>query len=418
MFLSVLLFFYNKGYQSANSYLAGFLFLSSLFVYTLYVFIYSHDLHLIIWFIAGLPSLFYLIGPFAFIYVRSILRDNAKLSKLDYLHFLICFLVLLGAMPYIFSDLEHKLTLARFIESNSMNTTKFRLNAIFPPMFNQTLRPIHLLLYSVIIWFTIYKYKAKIFNNNNHSHEFLITKKWLLVFSGLLPLMAIFHLFIFYNSTISKTKSLFIEQSYPLLVTFSVLFVLMMVSLLFFPHILYGMPVKILLPSEKLPSQNIPKPLFIENKPEDWGNNSIEIESSSPSTEKFLQLFSEEYIKDIDNKLNGWIDSKTFLDPDTNLSTLAVQIKIPQHHLSYYFNTILDIKFTDWRNNLKIDYAVSLIDQGLNKFITLEALSTQCGFASQSTFIRAFKNAKGMTPSEFMKGRGREFKGLTNQIVQ
>lgn len=404
MFLSVLLFFYNKGYQSANSYLAGFLFLSSLFVFIQFVFIFSHDLHLIIWFVAGFPSLFYLIGPFAYIYVRSILRDNAKLSKLDYLHFLIFFIVFLGAIPYIFSDLEHKLTLARAFEASDMNSTQHRPNAILPPMFNRTLRPIHLLVYSIVIWITIYKYKIKIFKNNNHSQDFLIIKKWLLVFSSLVPLMAIFHFFIFYTSVVSESKSIFIEEGYPLLVIFSVLFVLMIVSLLFFPHILYGMPVNIFLPSENLQPQNLPETLFVENKAENLEINLAELPSKNQPIEKFVQLFSEEYIKDINIKINSWIYSKTFLDPECNISTLAVQIKIPQHHLSYYFNTILNVKFTDWRNQLKIEYAVSLLDQENHKNYTLEALSIQCGFISQSTFIRAFKNAKGMTPSEYMKG--------------
>jgi AraC-like DNA-binding protein len=216
--------------------------------------------------------------------------------------------------------------------------------------------------------------------------------------------MAIFHFFIFYTSVVSESKSIFIEEGYPLLVAFSVLFVLMILSLLFFPHILYGMPVKIFLPSEQLQPQNLPEPLLVENKMEELEVNSTEILSTNQPAEKFIQLFSEEYIKEIDIKLKVWIGSKTFLDPETNISSLAVQIKIPQHHLSYYFNTILDIKFTDWRNNLKIDYAVSLIDQGFKKSLTLEALSIQSGFLSQSTFIRAFKNAKGMTPSEYMKG--------------
>ena len=398
MFLSVLLFFYNKGYKSANAYLSGFLFLSSLFLFIQFVFLYSHNLHLIVWFVAGFPSLFYLIGPFAYLYVRSILRDNTRLSRLDYLHFLICFLVILGAIPYITSDMEHKLMLAKFIESNDWSSIKYRPNSIFPPMFNRTLRPIHLMVYSIIIWLTIYKYKAKLFRNSNHSNEILITKKWLLVFSGFVPLIAIFHIFIFYNSTISITKSIFILQSYPLLVMFSVLYLLMIVSLLFFPHILYGLPMKTFLPSENLMPQ-LTASASTENKEE-----SIEdFQQSNLPAEKYVQLFSEGYLQEIKCKLNTWIDQKDFLDPDTNISTLAVQIKIPQHHLSYYFNTIWVIKFTDWRNGLKIDHATALLDQENYKSFTLEALSIQCGYLSQSTFIRAFKNAKGITPSAYIK---------------
>lgn len=406
MFLSVLLFFYNKGYKSANAYLAGFLFLSSLFVFIQFVFLYSHNLHLIIWFVAGLPSLFYLIGPLAYIYVRSILRDNTRLSRLDYLHFLICILVFIGAIPYIFSNLEQKLMMARAIESNNWSGVKIRLNAILPPMLNRTLRPIHLLVYAVVIWLTIYKYKAKLFKNSNHSHDFLITKKWLLVFSGFVPLIAIFYVLIFYNTTVAPSKTIFILHSYPLLVIFSIIYVLMIASLLFFPHILYGMPVKIYLPSENLILESATEIVTAENKESQNQDKNVDVQQQLLTTEKYLQLFPEDYLQELNDKINKWIEQKHFLDPETNISTLAVQIKIPQHHLNYYFNTILEVKFTDWRNNLKIDYATTLIDQGTYKSITLEALSLQCGYLSQSTFIRAFKNAKGVTPSEYMKGKG------------
>ena len=404
MFLSVLLFFYNKGYKSANAYLAGFMFLFSFFLFIQFVFLYSHDLHLIMWFVAGFPSLFYLTGPFAFLYVRSILRDNTRLSRLDYLHFLICILVFIGAIPYIFSNFEHKLMMARAVESNSWSGVKIRPNAIFPPMLNRTLRPIHLLVYAVVIWLTIYKYKAKLFKNSNHSHDFLITKKWLLVFSCFVPLIAIFHILLFYNSTIAQTKTIFILQSYQLIVIFSIIYVLMIASLLFFPHILYGMPVKIYLPSENLILKSANEIVTAENKESQNQDKNLDIQQQLLTTEKYVQLFSGDYLQELNDKLYKWIEQKHFLDPETNISTLAVQIKIPQHHLSYYFNTILEIKFTDWRNNLKIDYATTLIDQGTYKSITLEALSLQCGYLSQSTFIRAFKNAKGVTPSEYMKG--------------
>ena len=404
--MSTLLFFYNKGYRSANIYLAGFLFLSSLFVFIQYVFIFSHDLEVIIWFVAGFPSLFYLIGPFAFFYVRSILRDNARFSNWDYLHFILCFLVLLGAIPYITSDLEYKISLARHIESNDWSSIKYRPNAIFPPMFNRTMRPIHLLVYSILIWVTIYQYRVKLFRSSNHSSDFQITKKWLLMFSGFVPLMSIFHVFIFFGTTVSATKANFILQTYPLLVAFSVLYVAMIASLLYFPHVIYGLPVKIFLPSENLIPQTVGEysPAISEN--ENHGEEVVDVQISNPPAEKFVQLFSEGYLDEIKSKLQAWTEQNQFLDPDTTISTLAVQVKIPQHHLSYYFNTILEIKFTNWRNNLKIEYAVSLCDQGLNKSLTLEAIGIQCGYSSQSTFIRAFKKAKWMTPTEYMKSKG------------
>jgi AraC-like DNA-binding protein len=399
MFFSILLLFFNNGYKSANAYLAGFLFLSSLFTYIQLVFLFSHDLHLIVWFVAGLPSLFYLIGPFAYFYIRSILRDNTKLSKLDYLHFLIFFLVFLGAIPYISSNMEYKLKVASSIETNDWSSIKLRPNSIFPPLFNRTLRPIHLIVYSLTIWLTIYKNKVKIFKNKNHSKEFLITIRWLLVFSGLVSIMAIFHVIIFYNTTISPTKTVFILNNNVILTLFSVAFSLMITSLLFFPHILYGLPVNKILSTVNLSSENLPEMIEYIKKED----SEVDLQQPIVAAEKYMQLFSETYVEELKCKLTAWIDQKHYLNPEANISTLSVQIKIPQHHLVYYFNRLLGIKFTDWRNNLKIEYAKSLLHQEIYKSITMDALALKCGFVSQTTFNRAFKNNIEKTPSEYIK---------------
>ena len=102
MLLSILLSFYNNGYKSANAYLAGFLFLSSLFTFIQFVFLFSHNLHLIVWFVAGFPSLFYLIGPLSYFYIRSILRDNTINGSFDLCNGIHAYIV------YIFNRNYHK----------------------------------------------------------------------------------------------------------------------------------------------------------------------------------------------------------------------------------------------------------------------------------------------------------------------
>jgi AraC-like DNA-binding protein len=71
--------------------------------------------------------------------------------------------------------------------------------------------------------------------------------------------------------------------------------------------------------------------------------------------------------------------------------------------LSYYFNAVLKVKYANWRNTLRINFAKAQIDSGLNKNITLLAFSELCGFSSQSTFLRSFKNVVGSTPSDYIK---------------
>ena len=82
---------------------------------------------------------------------------------------------------------------------------------------------------------------------------------------------------------------------------------------------------------------------------------------------------------------------------------MSFDLKIPERFLSHYFNKDLDITFSDWRKNLRIDHVCTLIEDGEAKNLTIEAIATNAGFASRSKFIDAFKERKGVTPSAFIK---------------
>lgn len=99
------------------------------------------------------------------------------------------------------------------------------------------------------------------------------------------------------------------------------------------------------------------------------------------------------------------IKEKNFLDPEYKLLQLSSGSSIPMHHLSYYFNTVKEISFADWRNKLRIDSALELMGNGTNSGLTLNAVALKCGFTAASTFIRAFRQFTGKTPSDYMKGR-------------
>ena len=104
MFLPVVILFYNKGYLSANRYLAGFLFFAALYLLESFYFFYGKSLDGIAFFTTT-HAFFYLIGPFSFFYVRSILNDNSNISKRDFLHYALFTLSFLGYFPYFFSYL-------------------------------------------------------------------------------------------------------------------------------------------------------------------------------------------------------------------------------------------------------------------------------------------------------------------------
>jgi AraC-like DNA-binding protein len=70
--------------------------------------------------------------------------------------------------------------------------------------------------------------------------------------------------------------------------------------------------------------------------------------------------------------------------------------------VNYYFNQVNDEKFIDWRNNLRVDYAINLIKNELGIKKTLEAIGNESGFRSYSVFRQAFKRRTGTVPKEFI----------------
>jgi AraC-like DNA-binding protein len=114
-----------------------------------------------------------------------------------------------------------------------------------------------------------------------------------------------------------------------------------------------------------------------------------------------LRLFSTAYLSRIEESILTWVGEKKHLTAQDSLDNLSAAINIPGHHLSYYFNQVLQIKFTDWKNKLKVEHACSEIRNGVLKKQTVESLALDCGFNSKPTFNRTFKQIVGKTPSEY-----------------
>ena len=101
--------------------------------------------------------------------------------------------------------------------------------------------------------------------------------------------------------------------------------------------------------------------------------------------------------------MENWKKENKFLNIDSSIYKLAEEINLPIHHVTYFFNQINNEKYIDWRNRLRVEYAISLIDNQKNFDKTIVVLGKECGFRSYATFIHCFKQVTGKLPKEYIK---------------
>jgi AraC-like DNA-binding protein len=108
-------------------------------------------------------------------------------------------------------------------------------------------------------------------------------------------------------------------------------------------------------------------------------------------------------LNEITEVIRDYLLGSPCIRPGFNLSQMSLDLHIPKHQLTYFFNDHLKITFNDWKNEIRITHFISLLKNGQAINNTQESLSQSSGFLSRSKFTNAFKKSQGMTPSAFIK---------------
>jgi AraC-like DNA-binding protein len=95
--------------------------------------------------------------------------------------------------------------------------------------------------------------------------------------------------------------------------------------------------------------------------------------------------------------------SNTILSKNTlTPNFISKELKIPRSHVDFIFKYYCHYSMNDFSNLVKINYAVSLINEGyLDKF-TIDSLGTKCLFNSRFTFSKNFKKFMGLSVSDYV----------------
>ena len=160
----------------------------------------------------------------------------------------------------------------------------------------------------------------------------------------------------------------------------------LVISLLFFPEVLYGMPRQDKIKRNKIKkkSKNTTQKNVVENEMD-----------NSKDVDPFLELFE---------KIKIYLDNeKPYLNPNFSIAQISTDLGVPQNHVSYCINTLFNTKFSKLKTKLRVEQTKIYLNESQHSKITIDGIAQMVGFSSRSSFYGAFKEETGMTPSEYLK---------------
>jgi AraC-like DNA-binding protein len=384
--LAVLLLANNYNKNKTAVYVALFLMIVSLYGITHYLVLFGQSPFWLAIFYNHFTPLYLLLGPLLFFYVRATLRDQSGLSKLDSLHFIPAVIQTIGITPYLFLPFALKIEYAERIIKNVNNILEVNLNLFYTAEASFLIRGSMFLIYILYCGYLLLVNAPLIRKENTiPKKQFNVSLKWLAVLISCSLLITIYLFSVTMMSFYVSPKEAF-NNSYVLNLISGISYFIMTFSLLLFPHILYGMPRK----NEN--TKNIKKVRKNEI--------SSGVASFVPEEDPLFEL--SEKIKDY------LINQKPFLNPDFAISDIAIELQVPQNHISYCINTLMNTSFYKLRTELRVEHAVALLQSDKKERLTIEAIGEQSGFKTRSNFYSAFKEITGMTPTEYYSKSGQQ----------
>jgi AraC-like DNA-binding protein len=373
--ISFVLLSYNWKSNKNAIYLSLVFILTSLFGIAHYFMAFGHSRFWLAVFYNNFAPFMFLSGPFMFFYVRNTLVDRDNISKKDWIHFIPTTIAVIGTLPYLFQSFDKKLQIADRIIKNLDSIRDIDVNLFYNVGESFALRTIVFFLYLIYCIYLLWKANPEEINEIQvPKKQFLITYRWLIILLTSLGLIAISFTALALNAAVSKPSET-IDEGYVLYLIAGFAYCVMSFSLILFPEILYGIPRK-----------------------------QIDAVTSKKKKEKIKIDPEEDPFFDMYTAILKYLhQEKPFLNPDFAVSDIALDLQVPQNHVSYCITYLMETKFSKLKTELRIQHAVELLKKGSNSVLTIEAIGKQSGFKTRSNFYAAFKEETGLTPTEYIE---------------
>ena len=368
-----LLFFRLPDYQQFSGRILGFSMLFFSLGACIYLLIHSGWILQVPFMFKTAAPVNFLIPPFAYIYIRSVLKDEQKFTAKDYLHFIPAFFVFVNYIPVYFMPALQKQELLQNILKD-FSLSYLTGNGYIGEKYLFFARMAQSIVYLFFQWKLVVGYKKELLLDKYEGHTNEVMK-WLKTFNWLFSssILGYIILFIIVSSdpSLAKSEQIMLIPGYILAFSFLGLSSYLLVQ----PQVLFG------LPYVKVESRSVHDLHIIKN-------DTVAV--------------PKEYDEEIFQLKKYFEEQHPYLSNDLNINEVAVALDIPAREVSFIINQHFNQRFTDFVNMYRIKYVNQKIKTGyLNKF-TVESLSKEAGFSSKSTFNVAFKKVNQCTPSEYI----------------
>lgn len=370
---SAIIAIYNWRINQNALLLTGIFAIFSTYGLTHYFTVYHQEVFWTALFYGNWSPLWYLPGPFLYLYTRNTLTDkNPFSSKKDFIHLLPFLIQTINLAPYLFSSFDYKLETARLILTDINNVRTAGSGLFIPPSVSFLTRPCLVLFYAVLSFWLMYKYQSKERNSLELNKQNKLVYNWLLTLNIVTSIVAAGFLFLtirLYNTSVNK---IIIESEPTYLVSGIAYALLPLLLIVLFPQVLYGMP--LVTSTKKASKLSVPA--------------ADSVDPLAETAQLIIDFIHTE---------------KPYLNPEFDLEDLSEKLDIPKHHIIYCFTMILQKKFTAYRSFIRIEHAKELLKAGTADSLSIDGIGSQSGFSSRSGFYATFKAETGLTPSQYLE---------------
>jgi AraC-like DNA-binding protein len=369
---SAIIAIYNWRINRNALLLTGIFIIFSTYGLTHYFTVYHQDPFWTAIFYGNFSPYWYLPGALLYLYTRNTLSDKPIFSSWkDAFHLLPFVLQVINMAPYILSSFDYKLEIAGLINADINNVRTLGRGFIISPGISFVTRPSLIIIYACASIFLLLKYRRTERKNLELNKQNKLVYNWLLTLVLVTLFVAANFLAMTINLYMAPVSKVVLESVLAYNISGFAFALLPFALIVFFPQILYGMPIATVAVKTK--------------------KTNVVVDVDDPLTDTAQVI--EEYLR----------KEKPYLYPNFDLEDVEEALGIPKHHIIYCFAFILNKKFTSYRSWIRVEHAKELLKSGMADTLSIDGIGSQSGFPSRSSFYATFKAETGMTPSQYLE---------------